>query len=281
MFPIALRHDVDTRQDYRYLQKMIEIEINAGIRSTIFLRVDTIMNYEYLLTLQNDCGFEFGLHISSDIPKVIQIQLDYLRELGFKVHGASMCGSPDFIGDGWGWLDLEKNQRDWEALDSLGLDYICGFGEIPPNVKTTVFENGCFTLDNFYVANYGKKAMDHLLNDMKLYYELVDPPVYPLLVHPINLFRPVSSNPFPSFLFNKYVAYRYFWKGIHQIFNMKLSIGIFKKVVKKFAPSIFRYKDVLPLLPTTNRGFVNSVLSYRVYSDFIPFVLRRKMYEIR
>lgn len=279
MFPIAMRHDIDTKTGVNYLPKMIEIEGAAGIRSTIHIRIDCITNYNYLLELQDD-GWEFGLHVSSDIAMVIHYQLRYLRELGFKIQGASMCGSPDFIGKGWGWLDLKKNYQDWLVMDGLGLDYICGFGEVPLDIKTTVFENGAFTLDNFYVANYGRKAMDHLLSDMKLYYELVDPPVYPLLVHPINLFRPVSSNPFPAFLF-KHKLYRYAWKGSHMVFGIKSSIKLFKKVVKKFAPSIFRYKDVLPLLPTTNRGFVNSVLSYRVYSDFIPFVLRRKMYEIR
>jgi hypothetical protein len=278
-FPIALRHDLDTKLCTSYLPEMIDTERKAEIRSTIFIRVDAVLNYNYLLELQDE-GWEFGLHISSSIHKVIHSQLEYLRALGFNVIGASMCGSFDFIGRRWGWLNSEQNYCDWITLNSLELDYICGFGEVPPEVTTTVFENGCFTLDNYYVATYGRKAMRYLLEDMKFYQEKVDPPVYPLLVHPINLFRPKIISPFPLRLYNKYLVYRYLWRQLFQVFNIKTSIGIFKKVVKMFAPAMFRYKDILPLL-STNRGFVNSPLGYRTYNDIIPSKLRKDLYNIK
>lgn len=136
---VGLRHDVDSNFFglRRGLPKVVEIERRFGVRSTIFVRARIVKSKEdidYLRELEEE-GWEIGLHLDNTINTpnlpLPDEELRFLREeVGVKIYGVAPHGG--LIG----W----KEGVTWKVMDSLGLDYMEGYGSPPPS-KTKVIPN--------------------------------------------------------------------------------------------------------------------------------------------
>jgi peptidoglycan/xylan/chitin deacetylase (PgdA/CDA1 family) len=176
---IALRHDVDTTFGLRYgLQKIVDIEEEYNVKSTIFIRADTLKSEVDALFLRQleKRGWEIGLHLINTInsPNVLspEKELDILRDrLRVKVCGVTPCGSgignkgftfslpirsftQSVAPSGLGIKDSEDIR--WRVLDSLGLNYMENYGLPPPWVKTFVLPTH-LSFDIYYIRNFGVK----------------------------------------------------------------------------------------------------------------------------
>ncbi|MBS7656940.1 MAG: hypothetical protein QXI71_03445 [Candidatus Bathyarchaeia archaeon] len=149
---IGLRHDVDNIYGLRDgLPKLIRIEEKFGIRSTIFVRTNIMpekSDKEYIKQLE-DKGWEIGLHLTNTIntsefpsPKD---ELRFLRNIGLNIQGVTPCGQTI------GW----KGEVTWKTMDSLGLQYMEGYGIPDFETKTFVMPTH-LTLDHGYVKKFGE-----------------------------------------------------------------------------------------------------------------------------
>lgn len=149
---IGLRHDVDNTYGLRKgLPKIINLESRLDIRSTLFVRADVIKSEKDIEMLRRitDEGWEIGLHLintvrSPGLPPP-EKELELLRRVS-EIHGVTPCGKT--IGF--------KGEITWKVMDSLGLDYMEGYGmpEIP--VRTFVMPTH-LSLDIHYVRKFGEK----------------------------------------------------------------------------------------------------------------------------
>jgi len=250
---ILLRHDIDHRTSVNHIPRVVDIERDNGVRSTIFIRTDALMNLEYLLELQDD-GWEFGLHLSSRIKHIAVAQIVYLQSLGFRINGLSACGSIHLGDTEWHWYDPERSFENWRMLDCLGMDYICNFGLIPPSILTPIVESGPFVIDNQYVANYDKEAFKKLMEDVFYYKERYLFPFYPILVHPDNMYFSTAKFRFLDGLFAPVWIKRYFKRGINRL-GIGNSLKPFTKVVQAYKDNIITYRDAVPLIGESGVGF--------------------------
>jgi hypothetical protein len=151
---IGLRHDVDEVYGLRWgLPKVISLEEKYDVRSTFFVRVDVVRSDKDCSALKrivND-GWEVALHLintigDSSLPSP-EGELGFLKKLvGVPVYGVTPCGKT--IGF--------KGDVTWRTMDSLGLDYMEGYGV--PNFRsyTSVLPTH-LSFDIYYVRNFGEK----------------------------------------------------------------------------------------------------------------------------
>ena len=132
---IGLRHDVDEVYGLRWgLPKVISLEEKYGVRSTFFVCVDVIRSDKDCSVLRRIVGdgWEVALHLINTIGDSglasPRSELELLEKLvGVPVYGVTPCGKTiGFRGD-----------VAWRTMDSLGLDYMEGYGV--PNFKVRNF----------------------------------------------------------------------------------------------------------------------------------------------
>lgn len=149
---IGLRHDVDNIYGLRRgLPILICIEEKFEIKSTIFVRTDIFpekSDKEYIKQLE-DMGWEIGLHLINTIntPELPppKDELQFLRDIGLNIHGVTPCGKTI------GW----KGEVTWKIMDSLGLQYMEGYGS--PNYETRTFVMPThLSFDIYYVRKFGE-----------------------------------------------------------------------------------------------------------------------------
>ncbi|MEM2570081.1 MAG: hypothetical protein QXT67_09135 [Candidatus Bathyarchaeia archaeon] len=154
MLFVGLRHDVDNTYGLRKgLPKVINIERRHDVKSTIFVRIDIFhseRDYKFLRSIFYE-GWEIGLHLINTVndPSLISPseELKILREIvGTNVHGVTPCGKT--IGF--------KGDITWMVMDSLGLEYMEGYGSPNFNVKTFIIPTH-LSFDIYYVRNYGEE----------------------------------------------------------------------------------------------------------------------------
>ena len=149
---IGLRHDVDNVYGLRKgLPILIGIEEKFGIKSTIFVRANILpekSDKEYIKQLE-DRGWEIGLHLintinTSEIPPA-KDELQFLRDISLNIQGVTPCGQTI------GW----KGEVTWKTMDSLGLEYMEGYGSPNYESKTFVMPTH-ITFDHAYVKKFGE-----------------------------------------------------------------------------------------------------------------------------
>jgi len=187
---IGLRHDIDSVYGLRLgLPKVISIEEKHGVRSTFFVRVDTIISDRDRSVLRQivDDGWEVALHLINTIgdPKLPspRDELKLLEKtLDFPVHGVTPCGTTiGFRGD-----------VTWRVMDSLGLEYMEGYGM--PNFETKTFVIPThLSLDIYYVRKFGE-AKGYLKFREDLRQQLRSKGIATVLVHPEWFVRSVQGN---------------------------------------------------------------------------------------
>lgn len=150
---VGLRHDIDNVYGLRLgLPKVISLEEKFGVRSTFFVRVDVIRSRKDRDTLKrivND-GWEVGLHLintvgnSELIPPKAELEL-LKKTVGIPIYGVTPCGKT--IGF--------KGDVTWKIMDSLGLEYMEGYGLPKFGVNTFVMPTH-LSFDIYYVRNFGE-----------------------------------------------------------------------------------------------------------------------------
>jgi hypothetical protein len=238
---IPMRHDIDHKWNVDFIPKFVEIEEKNNCRSTFFIRTDAIKNLDYLLTLQ-DKGWEFGLHLSSSIKDIAEKQIQELKDLGFQISGLTCCGSKHIGAKQWFWQT--QSEKNWKMLDSLGLDYICGYHNVPTSIQTPVIENGAFSLDIYYIRNYNTDGLSKMLQVIRYYLENYNLPIYPILTHPGRW----KKSALPTH------KYRFVNK-IREIIGLGTLKNSYPKLIKKFSNSIIPYRMANNFL-NQNKGMV-------------------------
>jgi len=184
---VGLRHDVDNVYGLRKgLPRMIEIEDRLDLRSTFFVRVDTIKSGEderMLRRLVED-GWEVGLHLintvgSPELPSPRE-ELERLRRVS-EINGVTPCGKT--IGF--------KGEVTWRVMDSLDLRYMEGYGEPSIPVRTFVMPTH-LSLDIYYVRRFGEKK-GYSMFKVDLLKRLGEKGVATVLVHPEWFVRSVGG----------------------------------------------------------------------------------------
>jgi len=151
---IGLRHDVDNVYGLRWgLPKVVSIEKKLSVKSTFFVRVDIIRTDKDCKVLRQivDDGWEVALHLINTtndlkLPSP-RGELELLRKLlGVPIYGVTPCGKT--IGF--------KGEVTWRTMDSLGLEYMEGYGVPDFSVKTLVMPTH-LSLDIYYVRKFGEE----------------------------------------------------------------------------------------------------------------------------
>lgn len=218
---IGLRHDIDNTYGLRRgLPKVIDLERKYDVKSTIFVRVDVFRSKrdcEFFRKISYE-GWEIGLHLINTINDASLIspteELRVLREIiRADIHGVTPCGKT--IGF--------KGDITWRVMDSLGLEYMEGYGQPNFDVKTFVMPTH-LSLDTYYVRKFGeKKGYQKFKED--LLHQLENNGVATVLTHPEWFVRSVGGS------------------GLMKIPLTILRIKIMNKVYERFL-SEFRDKVV-------------------------------------
>jgi hypothetical protein len=151
---IGLRHDIDNTYGLRKgLPKVINLELERGIRSTFFIRIDVIKSEKDIMILRkiSEDGWEIGLHLinTTGDPRLPspEEELKHLRKLlGVPIYGVTPCGKT--IGF--------KGDLTWRVMDSLGLKYMEGHGAPGFSTHTFVMPTH-LSLDIYYVRKFGER----------------------------------------------------------------------------------------------------------------------------
>lgn len=210
---IALRHDVDTTFGLRYgLQKIVDIEEEYNVKSTIFIRADILKSEADALFLRRleKRGWEIGLHLINTInsPDVLspEKERDILQDrLGVKICGVTPCGSGvedkgftfslpirSFMQSlaPCGLRTKDNGDTKWKVLDSLGLNYMENYGLPPPWVKTFVLPTH-LSFDIYYIRNFGvKHGYQRFRHDLT--FTLKHHRIATVLTHPEGFVRSVG-----------------------------------------------------------------------------------------
>jgi hypothetical protein len=157
------------------------------VKSTLFIRIDIIKseNDRSILKQLAREGWEIGLHlINTDGTRSIspKDELEKLKRLTeVPIHGVTPCGSTI------GW----KGRDTWKIMDSLGLEYMEGYGI--PNFKVNTFVIPThLSLDIYYVRKFGEKeGYQKFKEDLLL--RLRDKQFGTVLVHPEWFVRSLGS----------------------------------------------------------------------------------------
>jgi len=187
---IGLRHDIDNTYGLRGgLPKVIGLEKRYDVKSTIFVRVDILRSKrdcEFLREISHE-GWEIGLHLINTIEDASltppREELRILREIiGAEIYGVTPCGKT--IGF--------KGDITWRVMDSLGLEYMEGYGLPNFSVKTFVMPTH-LSLDIYYVRKFGEeegyqKFKEDLLRQLEI------DGVATVLTHPEWFVRSVGGN---------------------------------------------------------------------------------------
>jgi hypothetical protein len=186
---VGLRHDVDNVYGFRRgLPKIVSLEERYGVRSTFFVRVDVVRSGKDQSVLKRlvDGGWEVGLHLintvgDSRLPSP-KSELKLLQSfIGQQVYGVTPCGKT--IGF--------KGEVTWRVMDSLGLNYMEGYGKPEFEAKTFVMPTH-LSFDIYYVRRFGKeKGYQKFKED--LMQQLSRNGVATVLVHPEWFVRSVQG----------------------------------------------------------------------------------------
>ncbi|MGY0287414.1 MAG: hypothetical protein ACUX7D_01410 [Candidatus Methanodesulfokora washburnensis] len=188
MLVVGLRHDIDNTYGLRKgLSKIISVESKLDIRSTFFVRADVIKSekdMEILRRIEDD-GWEIGLHLintvgSPDLPSPEE-ELKVLRRLNAPIYGVTPCGKT--IGF--------RGEVTWRVMDSLGLDYMEGYGKPDFPVRTFVMPTH-LSFDIHYVRKFGEEEGYRRFKE-DLLKELERNKVATVLVHPEWFVRSVGG----------------------------------------------------------------------------------------
>lgn len=151
---VGLRHDVDNVYGLRWgLPKVISIEKKSDVKSTFFVRVDVIRTDKDCKTLRQivDNDWEIALHLinTTNDPELPSPrgELELLKKLvGVPISGVTPCGKT--IGF--------KGEVTWRTMDSLGLEYMEGYGLPDFSVETFVMPTH-LSFDIYYVRKFGEE----------------------------------------------------------------------------------------------------------------------------
>lgn len=186
---VGLRHDVDNVYGLRCgLPKIVSIEDRYDVRSTFFVRVDVLRSNEDKRILKHllENGWEVGLHLVNTVgdPRLPspKSELEFLQSLlGGSVYGVTPCGKT--IGF--------KGDITWRVMDSLGLEYMEGYGMPDFETKTFVIPTH-LSFDIYYVKKFGEvEGYLKFREDLKR--QLHHMGVATVLVHPEWFVRSVRS----------------------------------------------------------------------------------------
>jgi peptidoglycan/xylan/chitin deacetylase (PgdA/CDA1 family) len=190
---VGLRHDIDTVYGLRHgMPKIIAIERKYDVKSTFFVRVDVIRSEidSRMLKEIAEQNWEIGLHLINTIgdssllsPKG-ELELLKKKLAGVGIYGVTPCGST--IGF--------KGDVTWRIMDSLGLDYIEGYGIPSFKVNSFVFPTH-LSLDIHYVRNFGEKE-GYQKFKTDLLHRLEQNELATVLVHPEWFVRTVQGHGF-------------------------------------------------------------------------------------
>jgi len=187
---IGLRHDIDEVYGLRWgLPKLISLEEKYDVRSTLFVRVDVVRSDKDCSALRRivDGGWEVALHLintigDSGLPSP-RGELELLKKLvAVPVYGVTPCGKT--IGF--------KGDVTWRTMDSLGLDYMEGYGVPDFSVKTFVMPTH-LSFDIYYVRNFGEKE-GYRKFKKDLLCKLEEDGLATVLVHPEWFVRSVGGH---------------------------------------------------------------------------------------
>jgi len=217
---IGLRHDIDNEWAIiKGVPKIIALEKKYNVKSTFFTRVDALKSERsrnYLLSLQDE-GWEIALHLintinTSKYPSASE-ELDILRSFGFKVYGVSPCGKT--IGF--------KGEKTWRVMDTLGLDYMCGYNTPIKELRTFIMPNH-LSFDIHYIRKYGET------NGYKRFIEDLDSQILQkgyvtVLVHPEWFVRSVGKQVDSLFMYRMY-------KILYTLLKKNLMTRVYEKFLK-------------------------------------------------
>lgn len=187
---IGLRHDVDEVYGLRFgVPKVISLEEKYGVRSTFFVRVDVIRSDKDCAVLRRivDDGWEVALHLintigDSRLPSH-RGELELLKKLvDIPIYGVTPCGKT--IGF--------KGDTTWRTMDSIGLDYMEGYGVPDFKVGTFVMPTH-LSFDIYYVRNFGEKE-GYRRFKKDLLCKLEENDLATVLVHPEWFVRSVGGS---------------------------------------------------------------------------------------
>ncbi len=170
------------------MSKIIAVERKYGVRSTFFVRVDVIRSKRDSRMLNEiaERSWEIGLHLINTVNDSRLMtpadELKLLRKLvSAKIHGVTPCGST--IGF--------KGDVTWRIMDSLGLDYMEGYGMPDFKVNSFVFPTH-LSLDIHYVRNFGERE-GYQRFKADLLHRLEQNELATVLVHPEWFVRTVQG----------------------------------------------------------------------------------------
>ena len=212
---VGLRHDIDNVYGLRWgLPKVVSLEKKYGVRSTFFVRVDVIRSRKDREVLRRivDEGWEVGLHLINTVgdPKLPSPkgELELLKKLvGAPIYGVTPCGKT--IGF--------KGDVTWKTMDSLGLEYMEGYGLPKFSVNTFVMPTH-LSFDIYYVRNFGERE-GYLRFKKDLLQKLEKDGLATVLTHPEWFVRSVGGRglmKIPLTLFRKKMMNRVYDRFLHE-----------------------------------------------------------------
>jgi len=232
---VGLRHDIDTVYGLRRgLPKVIRIEEKYHVRSTFFVRIDIVRSEKdrRLLKEITDRDWEIGLHLINTInDSRLATPMDELKRLrrlvSAQIHGVTPCGTTiGFEGD-----------VTWKTMDSLGLDYMEGYGMPQFKVNSFVFPTH-LSLDIHYVRNLGEIEGYRKFKE-DLMHRLEQGELATVLVHPEWFVRTVQGH------------------GLMKIPLTLLGKGLMNKVYDRFLDEFkgtIEFKRYIDMLHRTNKS---------------------------
>ncbi|MFH7835851.1 MAG: hypothetical protein QXL51_04565 [Candidatus Aenigmatarchaeota archaeon] len=241
---IGLRHDIDNNWVFKkgIFSNLLKIEDGYNIRSTFFVRVDTLKSEKdwNLILEAQDKGWEIGLHLINTIntPKLPapREELEILTRKGVKVYGVTPCGTTI------GWIKPDIN---WAVMDELGLKYMEGYGKLTKNIYKTFIFNTHLSLDIYYIRKYGiRKGYELFKRDT--YKKILDEGYVTVLTHPEYFGKSVgiwSKNIYVTKMFNLALTflkvrtlnkvYEKFLLEHKNYFQLLRYIDLYKKLLKE------------------------------------------------
>ena len=216
---------------------LIGIEEKFGIRSTIFVRTNILpekSDREYIKQLE-DGGWEIGLHLintinTSDLPSPND-ELRFLRDIGLNIQGVTPCGQTI------GW----KGEVTWKTMDSLGLQYMEGYGYPNFEVKTFVMPTH-LTLDHAYVKKFGEtKGYKFFTHDLDAV--LQEKGQATILSHPEWFVRSLGYD-------SKHRTVIRFSKVTFKILKKRLMSNVYNQFLADYSKktTLMRYTDLMKYL---------------------------------
>ena len=229
---VGLRHDIDNVYGLRWgLPKVVSLEKKYGVRSTFFVRVDVIRSRKDREVLRRivDDGWEVGLHLINTVgdPKLPSPkgELELLKKLvGAPIYGVTPCGKT--IGF--------KGDVTWKTMDSLGLEYMEGYGLPKFSVNTFVMPTH-LSFDIYYVRNFGERE-GYLRFKKDLLQKLEKDGLATVLTHPEWFVRSVGG--------------RGLMKIPLTLFRKKMMNGVYDRFLHEFKHKVEfkRYVELLNFL---------------------------------